>query len=68
MSGVKLIVAELFGLFVDDGALALELLAVVAATGIATHFMPSFQLMAGGVLLLGCIGVLTAGCVRAARS
>jgi hypothetical protein len=68
MSVARLIVAELFGLFVDDGALALEILAVVAAAGIAVHLMPSFQLMAGGLLLLGCISVLAANCVGAARS
>ena len=49
---------ELAGLFVDDGALALQILAVVALAGISTWLIPDLPLAAGAILLLGCLGVL----------
>ncbi len=58
---------ELIGLFVDDGSLALMILAVVMLAGILATLMPDFQLAAGAVLLFGCLGVLLANVARAAR-
>ena len=58
---------ELAELFVDDGALALQILAVVALAGISTWLIPDLPLAAGAILLLGCLGVLLANVVRAGR-
>jgi 2-keto-4-pentenoate hydratase len=56
---------ELVGLFVDDGALALAIVAVVALAGVVA--MLGFTLAAGAILLFGCLGVLLANTVRAGR-
>jgi hypothetical protein len=58
---------ELIGLFVDDGSLALMILAVVMLAGILATLMPDPHLAAGAVLLFGCLGVLLANVARAAR-
>jgi hypothetical protein len=58
---------ELFGLFVDDGALALMILAIVLLAGIVATLMPDLHLAAGATLLFGCLGVLLANVTRAAR-
>jgi hypothetical protein len=58
---------ELAGLFVDDGALALAIIAVVAFAGMVVTSMPQASLAAGAVLLLGCLGVLFASAVVAGR-
>jgi hypothetical protein len=58
---------ELIGLFVDDGSLALMILAVVLLAGIVATLMPDFQLVTGAVLLFGCLGVLLASVARAVR-
>ncbi len=67
---MKMLVAvlrELAGLFVDDGSLALAILAVVVLAGVLATLMPGFPLAAGAVLLLGCLGVLLANVQRAAK-
>jgi len=43
---------ELAGLFVDDGALALAIIAVVAFAGMVVTSMPQASLAAGAVLFL----------------
>jgi len=58
---------ELVGLFVDDGALALEIVAVVALAGISETLIPDIPLAAGAILLFGCLGVLLAN-VRRSRA
>jgi len=58
---------ELAGLFVDDGALALAIVAVVLLAGILATLMPHIPLAAGAILLFGCLGVLVANIARAAR-
>jgi hypothetical protein len=65
---MKLLVAilhELFGLFVDDGALALQIVAVVVLAGISTVLVPDHPLATGAVLLIGCLAVLLASVIRA---
>lgn len=56
---------ELVGLFVDDGALALAIIAVVVVAGMVVTSMPQASLAAGAVLLLGCLGVLFSSAVKA---
>ena len=55
---------ELAGLFVDDGALALAIVAVVLLAGILATLMPDIPLAAGAGLLFGCVGVLLSNVVR----
>jgi hypothetical protein len=61
------VVRELIGLFVDDGALAVEVMAVVALAAMSVMLNPAFPLAAGGILLLGCLGVLVVNVARAVR-
>jgi hypothetical protein len=56
---------ELTGLFVDDGSLALAILAVVLLASTFAAMMPDVPLAAGAILLLGCPGVLLASVARA---
>jgi uncharacterized membrane protein YhaH (DUF805 family) len=58
---------ELLGLFVDDGSLALAILAVVMLAAISVALIPDVPLMAGAILLFGCLGVLLANLAIAAR-
>jgi 2-keto-4-pentenoate hydratase len=59
------VMRELVGLFVDDGALALAIVAIVVLAGVmATLGLP---LVAGAILLFGCLGVLLANTVSAGR-
>jgi MFS-type transporter involved in bile tolerance (Atg22 family) len=60
---MKLLVAilrELLGLFIDDGMLALVLVAVVAAAAFVAWAIPALPMVAGAVLLFGCLGALIA--------
>ncbi len=61
------ILRELGGMFVDDGALALAIVAVVAVAAVLAVLMPSMPLVAGAVLLFGCLGVLLVNVMAAAR-
>lgn len=58
MSTLKAVLRELIGLFVDDGSLALEILAIVSAAAISQIEIPNMPLVSGGILLFGCLGVL----------
>jgi len=57
---------ELAGLFVDDGRLAVSVLAVVALAALVA-LAGNVPLAAGAVLLFGCCAVLLANVVRAAQ-
>jgi len=67
MNAVVSVFRELAGLFVDDGSLALAILAVIALTGFFSTLMPDIPLAAGAILLFGCLGVLLANVARAAQ-
>ena len=55
-------------LFVDDGSLALGIIAVIAlAAGIVT-LAPGRPIVAGGVLLVGCLAVLSGNIMGAVRT
>jgi hypothetical protein len=65
---VKLIAGiarELLGLFVDDGMLAIAVIAVIAVAAIVASFVPG--LTAGVVLLAGSLFVLFANVMAARR-
>jgi hypothetical protein len=67
MNMLGAVLRELVGLFVDDGALALEIVAVVVLGAISATLVPEVPMAAGGILLLGCLGVLFANVIRAGR-
>jgi hypothetical protein len=67
MNALIAVFRELIGLFVDDGSLALTILAVVILTAIVATLMPEARLAAGAILLFGCLGVLLANVARAAQ-
>jgi uncharacterized membrane protein YdjX (TVP38/TMEM64 family) len=58
---------EVLGLFVDDGALALAIIGVIVLSAILTALLPGTPLLAGAVLLFGCLGVLLFNTAQAAR-
>lgn len=61
------VVRELAGLFFDDGWLAPAILGVVLLAAAVAAFAPDPSLAAGSVLVLGCLGVLFANVIAAAR-
>ena len=67
MKTLKDIVASLAGLFVEDGALALAILGVVAAAGICAAWIPAAGPASGAILLFGCLAVLLLNVMRADR-
>jgi hypothetical protein len=60
------VLRELLGLFVDDRAFALAIVAVVVAAGAVALFVPAAPWLTGAILLFGCLGVL-AGNVMSVR-
>jgi hypothetical protein len=67
MNALSAALRELAGLFVDDGALALQIVAVVVLAAFSATLLPEVPFVAGGILLLGCLGVFLANVARAAR-
>lgn len=61
---MMILLRELAGLFVDDGALALAFLAVVSLAGTLAVLMPDTPLAAGAVLLFGCLAALVSSTCR----
>jgi Na+/H+ antiporter NhaD/arsenite permease-like protein len=57
----------LVGLFVDDGSLAFAILVIVLVSGIFSTLMPNMPLVAGAMLLIGCLAVLFANVMKAAQ-
>ena len=57
--------AELAGLFIDDGWLAVEIIGVVAVTAVVAVLAPHGHDAAGAVLLIGCLGVLFGNVMQA---
>ena len=65
MNLLNAVFRELFGLFVDDGALAVGVCAIVLLAALSTVLIPDRPLATGGVLLFGCLGVLIANLAAA---
>jgi hypothetical protein len=65
MTALTNVLRELAALFVDDGALALMIIAVVVLTGVVATLLPEMRLVAGGILLLGCLTALLSSVARA---
>jgi hypothetical protein len=64
MTALVRILRELAGLFVDDGSLALAIVAVVVLAAAIASLIPG--LLAGAVLVVGCLGVLLTNVMIAA--
>jgi hypothetical protein len=67
MASLGAFLKELWGLFVDDGSLALALVIWVAVCGIALPLVPSAAEAAAPILFAGCLAILIANVVRTAR-
>jgi hypothetical protein len=67
MSALVAVLRQLAGLFVDDGSLALAILAVVVLAGLCATLISEIPLAAGAILLFGCLGVLLANVAKADR-
>lgn len=58
MTLLKMIWDETLGMFVDDGALALQAVILIAAVGGAVKLLGLPPLIGGAVLLIGCLAAL----------
>jgi hypothetical protein len=67
MTPLTIVLRELAGLFVDDGALALAIVAVVVLAGMVAMLIPDVPMAAGVVLLFGCLAALLSSVARAVR-
>lgn len=65
MTALTNVLRELAGLFVDDGALALAIIAIVVLAGLMAMLMPDVPLAAGAILLFGCLAALLSSVARA---
>jgi hypothetical protein len=67
MKTLLAILREVAGLFVDDGSLALAILAVVAVAAFLAIVLKVSALAVGLVLLGGCVAVLIENVIRTAQ-
>ena len=67
MNTLKNVLREILGLFVEDGSFAVQILAIVVLAGFSTTLAPGVPFVAGGILVLGCLGVLFVSVVRGGR-
>ena len=67
MTALTGLLRELVKLFVDDGALALAIIAIVVLAGMVAMLMPHVPLAAGAILLFGCLAALLSSVARADR-
>lgn len=67
MNLLKLIWEETFGMFVDDGALALQIVVLIAAIAGAVKLMGLSPLLGGVLLLAGCLALLALSLLRRTR-
>ena len=58
---------KVFGLFVDDGSLALSILVWIFALHVVASIAFIEQTWAAPVLFLGCVGILIENVLRASR-
>lgn len=58
MNTMQIIFCELAGLFLEDRALAFEIMAVVIVAAILSQTYPSLALVSGAILLFGSVGAL----------
>jgi hypothetical protein len=59
MTILRIIWEEFVGMFIDDGALALFILALIAAVSLAIKFSGLDPLIGGGLLLVGYLAIMS---------
>ena len=67
MTALRAALAELVGMFIDDGQLALTLVALIAVVTLLVKFAGIGGLAGGLLLLAGAIGLLIESVYRDAR-
>lgn len=67
INGLIAMLRKVFGLFVDDGSLALSILVWIFALYVVTQVVPIEQGGTAPVLFLGCVGILIENVLRASR-
>ena len=60
-------IRQLFKLFVDDGSLAVTIIAIVALAALLSLAAPEFARAAGAILVFGCAGALLGNVVRSSQ-
>ena len=68
MTILKELFAELIGMFFAEKCLTVAILVLVAAAGSLVDFIGLDQLIAGAVLLFGCLVLLIESVCRSART
>ena len=68
MKILSLIIKELVGMFIDDGALALLSVLLIVAVTVVVRFASLPPLFGGVALLIGCLAILFESVRRATRS
>jgi hypothetical protein len=67
MNLLTMIWDETLGMFVDDGALALQAMILIAAVAGAVKLLGLPPLLGGALLLVGCVAVLGLSLARKTR-
>ncbi len=67
MNLLKTIWGETLGMFVDDGALALQMVVLIGAVAGAVKLLRLSPLLGGALLLVGCLAVLGLSLMRKIR-
>ena len=67
MNLIKMIWHETLGMFVDDGALALQAMVLIAAVAASVKLLGMSALLGGVLLLVGCLVVLALSLLRKTR-
>jgi hypothetical protein len=68
MKILQIIWEEFIGMFIDDGALALFVLALIAGVTLAVKLTDIDPLIGGALLLLGYLAILTESVQRFAKN
>ncbi|MBY5359629.1 hypothetical protein HFO97_06470 [Rhizobium leguminosarum] len=63
----KVALKEFFGMFIDDGALALAALLLIAIVGVLVKFALVDALLGAALLFFGCLLILAESLARTAR-
>ena len=67
MTALAAFCKQLIRLFVDDGALALAIAAIVALAGISAAILPGVPAATGAILSVGCLAALFINVMRAGK-
>lgn len=67
INGVIAMARKVFGLFVDDGSLALSILVWIVALHVVIPMMPIKEAWAAPLLFFGCVAILIENVLRASR-